>query len=57
MTAATCPHESSVDIRKPVAPWRVDPSTRPVDGDAFDVLTLSEMIVPAAVTAVSHRPA
>jgi Tol biopolymer transport system component len=47
------PTTPSVDIRNRVAARRFDPSTGQVDGEAFTVLSLSEMIVPAMVTAVA----
>ncbi len=47
------PTMPNVDIRNRVAARRFDPSTGHVDGDAFDVLTLSEMIVPSMITAVA----
>jgi Tol biopolymer transport system component len=43
----------SVDIRTRVAARRFDRSAGRVDGDAIDVLTLGELIVPAMVTAVT----
>jgi hypothetical protein len=46
------PTTPSVDIRNRVAARRFDPSSGRVDGEAFTVLSLSEMIVPAMVTAV-----
>jgi len=47
------PTTPSVDIRNKVAASRFDPSSGRVDGEAFTVLNLSEMIVPAMVTAVA----
>ncbi len=47
------PTMPSADIRNRVAARRFDPSTGRVDGDAFDVLTLNEMIVPAMISAVA----
>ena len=47
------PTMPSVDIRNQVAARRFDPSRGRVDGDPFDVLHLSETIVPAMVTAVA----
>ena len=47
------PTTPSVDIRNRVAARRFDPSTGRVDGEAFTVLNLSEMIVPAMVTAAA----
>jgi len=47
------PTTPSVDIRNRVAARRFDPSTGHVDGEAFTVLNLSEMIVPAMVTSAA----
>ena len=43
----------SVDIRNRVAARRFDPSTGRTDGDPFVVLNLSEMVVPAMVSAAA----
>ncbi len=40
-------------FRNRVAARRFDPSTGHVDGEAFDVLTLSEMIVPAMLPGIA----
>jgi Tol biopolymer transport system component len=47
------PTSPSADIRNQVAARRFDPPTGRLDGDTFDVLSLSEMIVPAMITAVA----
>ena len=43
----------TVELRNRVAARRFDPSTGHVTSEAFDVLTLSEMIVPAMISAVA----
>ena len=43
----------NLDIRNRVAARTFNPSTGQVDAEAFDALTLSEMIVPTLVTAVA----
>ena len=47
------PTTPSVDIRNRVAGRRFDPSGGRVEGEAFPVLNLTEMIVPAMVTSVA----
>lgn len=47
------PVTPSVDMRNRVAARRFDPSNGRVDGEILEVLALSEMIVPAMVTAVA----
>ena len=47
------PTTPSVDIRNRVAARRFDPSSGRVAGDAFPILNLTEMIVPAMVTSVA----
>jgi hypothetical protein len=47
------PTVPSVDIRNRVAARRFDPFAGRVDSEALDVLTLSEMIVPAMITGVA----
>jgi Tol biopolymer transport system component len=47
------PTVPSVELRNRVAARRFDPSTGRVTGDAIDVLMMSEMIVPAMISAVA----
>ena len=47
------PTTPSVDIRNRVAARRFDPSSGRVEGEAFPILNLTEMIVPAMVTSVA----
>jgi hypothetical protein len=46
-----------VDIRNGVAARRFDPSSGRVEGEAFPILSLTEMIVPAMVTSVAPTAA
>jgi Tol biopolymer transport system component len=47
------PATPSTDIRNQIAAHRFDPASGRVDGEAFPVLSLTEMIVPAMVTGVA----